>query len=320
MARRPTGESKAADFLPCTCCLGFFQKDNLWAHSKVCIGKDADTPPASISASQRMLSPYKETQDCAVNNIFIKMKTTAANPGLEDIARSDELIRDYCRSLLQRLGDDTEQRIKDKDNIRTKLRTIAKLLKALNQRTPRWQSLAHFISGPCFDLLVSTTKDLAAQADSPSIAIRLGFAIKQIALLKLSKAIKTGDPLMELEAKQFQCLFTAHWSNQVACVANRRQRLRRINRDIQVPLTSDLVAFTTWLSNELVAGIKRPPTATNVQLVCKLLMTRIIIFNKRRPAEVAEMKVGDVQRAAAMETNEEIIASLDASEQMLSKR
>ena len=90
------------------------------------------------------------------------MKTTAANPGLEDIARSDELIRDYCRSLLQRLGDDTEQRIKDKDNIRTKLRTIAKLFKALNQRTPRWQSLAHFISGPCFDLLVSTTKDLAA--------------------------------------------------------------------------------------------------------------------------------------------------------------
>ena len=129
------------------------------------------------------------------------MKTTAANPGLEEVAKSDPLIRDYCRSLLHRLGNDSEQQVKDKDNLRTKLRTVAKLLKTLNDDTTRWQSLAHFIIGPCFDQIISTTKDLAAQADSPSIAIHLGFAIKQLALLKLSNGIKKGDPLMELEAR-----------------------------------------------------------------------------------------------------------------------
>ena len=60
------------------------------------------------------------------------MPETQANLGVQNICQNDPLIREFARSILNRLGEEHEQRLKDIDNIRTKVRTLGRLLKELN--------------------------------------------------------------------------------------------------------------------------------------------------------------------------------------------
>lgn len=95
-----------------------------------------------------MLQPFmkcdREEPDCRLNELIINMKETKRNPGLKDLCLSDKLIREFGFSLLEKLGTTDEQRKNDCDNIRTKLRSVARLLKKLNEKK---------ICPPRFDML-----------------------------------------------------------------------------------------------------------------------------------------------------------------------
>ena len=86
--------------------------------------------------------------DEEVNELINYMKETALNPGLKDVAENDALILAFGKSLLGRLGTSEEQRRKDKDNIRTKVRTVARLLVKLNENSEVENlPLSDYISG-----------------------------------------------------------------------------------------------------------------------------------------------------------------------------
>ena len=82
-----------------------------------------------------MLSPFVKTlehHEAQIQNIFSGMPETQANLGVQNICQNDPLIREFARSILNRLGEEHEQRLKDIYNIRTKVRTLGRLLKELN--------------------------------------------------------------------------------------------------------------------------------------------------------------------------------------------
>ena len=329
--RRPLEAKKvsACEYLPCEFCHGFFHENQLWAHCKGCYGRiiGVDTPHNYVKNGRLMLSPFMMKDQKTIDELDMvldKMKETGKNPGIKEICCRDELIREFGHSLLAKLGTLAEQRRKDQDNLRTKMRSVGRLLKKLNDQKLTDQPLDSYITQKEFMNVVSMVKALSREADSPQLAITVGHYLKQIALLKASIALQREDARKKKEANDFQELYAAHWNSRVSSVACRTQRLRCINKTIDIPSTEDLVTMKEYLVKETTAGLKntKPTYAEYVKMTQKVT-ARIVLFNKRRIAEVDELKVADFRKRIkgdVVGSNREIIESLGISEKALLMR
>ena len=297
VGRRPGQDSKrqygAHEFMPCEYCLGFFLQYSLWHHVRTCPSKPTEKQPAAmfLRDARFLLSPFVKQlsrEDALAEKLFSGMKETKANPGIRPLCEKDPLIVEFAKSLLGRLGEEDEQRLKDMDTIRTKVRTIGRLLKYLTEKHETTQPLSKFICGQYFQPVIEAVKELSLESDSPQLALNLGIYINQLALLKISCGVMTGD-LQEQEAgRNFQWLYQAHWNNKVSCVAKRRQRLRLLNKPALVPLTSDLVTLKEFIMKQLKTGIKSEKAEW--KWIAQLLMVRILLFNKRRVRRLRNSK------------------------------
>ena len=329
--RRPKGAICASEYLPCEYCLGFFHQKQLWIHGKSCDFRtdtvDSCESKNYIRNGRIMLAPFlqrEETETDNLNQVIIKMKETTQNPGLKDICMEDELVREFGLSLLDKLGTAEEQRRKDEDNVRTKMRCVARLLKKLNEKKLAPQQLSNYITAKEFNVVVSAVKDLYRESDSPQLAITLGHYLKQICLLKASLAIQQEDDRKKREANNFLELFAAHWTSKVTSVANRTQRLRALNSKNEIPSTEDLVKLKNYVQEQIEIGKKnKAPTYEEYLKMIQLVIVRIAIFNKRRISEVDELAVTDYDsriRGNEVENNSEIVQSLEFSERTLLRR
>lgn len=329
LMRRPTDnhQHQPWDFIPCEFCLGFLHKESLSLHAKSCTAKPEHEQPA-VNYTRNgfaILAPFlpSNTNDAETKYEMVVegMKETSQNTGLKDICRSDTLIKEFGLSLLDRLGLVEEQRRKDTDNIRTKLRSVARLIKHLNNNKPNPKSLNEFITPGQFMNVVQAVKELSLNADSPSLSIALGNHIKHILLLKISLGIRSGDNNLKKEAVDFKELYEAHWNSKVSSIANRRKKLRALNKPIVVPATKDLVKFREFVISAIAEATKQPsPSYREWVELAQLTIARIVLFNKRRISEVEELKIDDFTKRSSCNENEDIMASLDVSERALVKR
>lgn len=329
--RRPKNSSiSACDYLPCEYCLAFVHEKMMWLHAKSCYYRpgSVDTDNNYVRNGRIMLAPFMQVRPEheieALDMVIMKMKETTQNPGLKNICCDDQLIREFGNSLLDKLGTEEEQRRKDQDNIRTKMRSVARLLQKLNENKLRSLPLSDFISGREFMNVVTAVKELSLEANSPNLALTLGHYVKQICLLKVSSGIMTEDMRKKEDANNFKELYAAHWNSKVSCVASRRMRLRCLNKKEEIPQTEDLVKLKEYLETGIKRGIKiSNPNYEQYVEFAQTVLARIVIFNKRRIAEVAELKVKDFEnRVKGGDTGQssEIVNSLGFSERTLLKR
>lgn len=312
--------SRPENYLPCTECKAWLFEKTLSIHSRSCpAGKSSD---ANLRRNSKMLlSPFitLDSDEAEIDDLIMKMKETSKYPGLKAICQGDNLIREFCRGLLHKLGTFDEQRRKDIDNVRTKVRAVGRLLIALNKKSGQDSHLESFISPKFFKLIVEVTKDLGKQL--PSFALTLGHYIKQLCQLKQSMALQNENDLAKKEAIDFDLLLNAHWNNYVSAVTLRRMKLRTLNKTIELPKTSDMVRLKDYLDSEITEGLERLTfTYQQWSELAQVLMIRILLFNKRRVSEVEEMKVSDIIQAQNSCDNEEILSQMDITEKTLASR
>ncbi|ESO97595.1 hypothetical protein LOTGIDRAFT_228230 [Lottia gigantea] len=323
--RRPDAKNSnnAIDYVPCEFCLAFIKDDSLWIHSKSCPFKPENSNRNFLRNGRIMLQSvlHSPETDGKLVDLFSKFKETAKNPGLKEICKNDELIRVFASNLLDRLGTEEEQRRKDKDNIRTKVRSVGRLLRKLNEKKFRDLPLNSYICGREFSTVVNTVKELSIECNSPNLALTLGHYLKQICLLKISLSIEKGDdPSLKQEASDFQQLYNAHWNCRVSAVVLRRLRLRQINKKIELPSTEDLVTLKSFLTTELNRGLPFKPLIEEWVKYAETLITRLVLFNKRRISEVEELTMVDFEKRLRGESANEELSRLDTAEKILAKR
>lgn len=332
VARRPTERENCSpnpqNYIPCEFCLAFIRFDCIESHVSRCSNKPITKQPEAnyLRNGCAMLAPFlideRSNEDKEVDELIENMKETAKNPGLIQICREDTLLREFAQSLLCRLGTIDEQRRKDKDNIRTKVRSVARLIVKLNEyENEENHPLSFFISPGQFRRTLLGVKMLCLESDSPNIAITLGNYLKQIFLIKISLAIEKGDEEMKKEGEEFERLYQTHWNNQVSAVANRRKRLRAINKTVPMPDTGDIMKLRDYLMKEITDAVKNEsPTKEEWLDLCAKLMVRIVTFNVRRVSEVEELKKDDFSSRPKDIKNDQIMQSLALTERALYKR
>ena len=155
-----------------------------------------------------------------------------------------------------------------------------------------WLPLSELVSPKRFRHVVAAVKELALETDSPNIALTLGHYLEQSFLVKISLGIERGDQYMIEQGQSFKALYETHWNNLVSAVANRRQKLRQINKNILIPSTSDLIKVKDFCIEQLklIMASSAQVDMQKWNKAADLLLVRITIFNKRQIAEVQEIK------------------------------
>lgn len=210
-------------------------------------------------------------------------------------------------------------RQKDINLIRTKARSIARLVIELEKETGLSQSLLRdYLKPRYFDAVANCVRRLG-ENESPQLALALGHYVKQLNLLKIGEAIKEGRNSTLMEAEQFARLMEASWSQTVASAMIKRQRMNKLQQEIKLPTADDISKLSRYIRIETEEAI----FSKNRERVKKLVLSGLILFNKRRPMEVEELTFSDYRRAKSKQSDDytkEIEDNLSVVEATVAKR
>lgn len=196
--------------------------------------------------------------------------------------------------------------------MRCKLRFLGRLLKELHRQTATTLLFDQLLKPEHFDAFRSAVLEI--RKENKQAAFTLGPYIRKLCLLNISDAIKLRDKGRRDDSKDFLDLFNAEWTETVSSSTIRMQQDSKLNKKVTLPLASDLDTLTKYIEKEM----KQEQSYTRLQ---KLVMTWLILFNKRRPAEVAGVKIDEYRLSFNNEEDrEEIFQNLSVEEKAVAAR
>ena len=182
-------------------------------------------------------------------------------------------------------------------------------------------------------LIHSVTKSLCgfcAQRqtyDNPSLAKSIGRSMKQCAVIVKGKGLEEWNTLKEERATKFVTLMELRWNVNVSHHAERTLRQKKRNTVQLLPLTEDIATFSKYLQNKatecmnkLETGCQGAMELTEIwRQLNAVLLTQVILFNRKRQGEVSRMTLTDYERRMEKGHSEDIVQCLSQHEQSLLK-
>ena len=174
------------------------------------------------------------------------------------------------------------------------MRILARLLKELyNSEGHDSKSLSDFLCPESFDEIVAATKKLCRltlgdspdelpYVKTPSLALKLGYVLKQCA--SLHRGHLRARDLTTLDALKFFIeLKESEWSTQISSIALKTLDDGKFKAPDDVPLTSDLILFPDHLLQKISSAIQSltlEVTLETWRMLCEATAARILIFSK----------------------------------------
>ena len=93
--------SSADDFLPCTDCLGFFHRKNLWRHMNVCPLRNGKAHGRKVTCESSLMMPAAASVSDGLKN---KGLSKMATDEVTILVRNDPLIIQFGERLYQKHG------------------------------------------------------------------------------------------------------------------------------------------------------------------------------------------------------------------------
>jgi hypothetical protein len=184
-----------------------------------------------------------------------------------------------------------------------RMRQLARLLIELRDHTQLPDAdLSSFLKPESFDIVVAAvlkvckyvqcSKTEPAKLKVPSLALKLGHAVRRCCILLVNKALREKNTAVESDAESFIRIFDSEWRFRVSTVALKTLTNEKRNKQDLIPLTEDLVKIKAYLESaitELSDRLCAEPNTKNYVNLVDCVVSRIILFNKRRGGEVARM-------------------------------
>ena len=155
-------------------------------------------------------------------------------------------------------------------------------------------------------------------AKNNQMGLTIGGYMKKLILLKTSSAIISEDGQLQNEAEKFRYLFDAHFTSQVSAVAGRKLRLKRLDRPEDLPEFTDMSILASHCKEEM----RKASGQNDTVRLSNVALAYLILYNKRRPFEVAELRRTTYIAEAykSIKDNHEILASLTYAERVMATR
>ncbi|KAJ8970856.1 hypothetical protein NQ317_015881 [Molorchus minor] len=282
--------SSPNEFLPCTHCLGFYRKKSLYRHTKKCNSQpelvNVRRQHAQSDGHTALLMLFKH-DELLKKELFPRMRADE----IAAIAKKDALICNYAYSYIKGR--------RSKGNIdlivRQNIRRLARLLQYAKKENNEINKLIYLLRPALFQTVVNGVNEIGKYNkdtdtyESPTVAINFGTLIKKccdLAYIQLLQKPNTGH---RKELKILKTLVESQWANEISAQAGANLNEKKWNKEELMPLTSDLKKLKDYLetvSNTI--WTKKNHVAYNT--LKEVVYCQIILINRRRPAEVAQLK------------------------------
>ncbi|XP_070210395.1 uncharacterized protein [Littorina saxatilis] len=324
---RPTDSERNTphSYVPCPDCYGYFRRSLMYRHA---------CPLAPDGQKVKGTSRVKKGESLlthAPNDRFSEFQSSFRAGSISLLARTDPLIETFAKAEFHKNGHDPDMH----NHIRSKVRTVAKLLLEMRTVVGSPLSLTDCISPDRYEALVDATKRLAGYDEikqefkTPSLAKNVGMYIKKCALIRQSDAMQRLNTVEEQKAVQLVKLIELTWNQRISHHALRTLRKRKRNSPSLMPVTSDIVLLSGNLEDKakrcadiLESDPESSHTLTeNWRDLNTVTLTQIMMFNRRRQGEVSKMKLTDYTQNTKTSHDEELVKhAFSPLEQALCKK
>jgi len=334
------------DHLPCDFCHKFLKKSSLWRHKRSCSEthkpkerqnpdndeQNPDDTPAFPATTQ--CSAVREGRTLLNSAVFIGEETCLTDlmnrmrdNSVKEVAIGDKLIRHYAVVRMQALGHKSDQKPGDIHRVSQAVRTLARMLQLAREIKGDCMSLDCLLTAANFDMVVLVARKMSIDKNIPALNVgkTVGLLVKRVALVKRGCALREGDRQRAKDAREFRTLYFSDWNYRVNSAAVKRINTLKRCTVQTIPLTDDLMQLRTFMLSkmkDLDKKLKVSPCSTDWVEMAKLTMSRLILFNKRRRAEVKDLKVNEYISRPDWHTDErdEMAMALSPTDRLLVKR
>ncbi len=327
VARR-SGVTSSQKYLPCEDCLKFFLKSSLSVHHNNCKARKYNNIPSDVGeknavrrSKHLLYGALYDMESEFLSSLLERMR----DDDVKMIVEEDELIRRYGCLKVESLGSKDDQKVKDIHRVSQGCRSLARLVLLARTKKPNI-TLNALIRPENFDLVVRVTKELAYEKENPALSLGryMGNLIGHIIMVKTGYSLRIGNDALCAEAEKFKKLLDSEWNARVNAYGTKRRNTIKRRNPILLPSTEDLITFNEYLTKGIqhIIGIAEESiTPGDWSDLSKLAMTRLIIFNKRRPHEVTNLEKVDYEDRSKWKTsNREMMMALTKSEKLLHDR
>ena len=119
----------------------------------------------------------------------------------------------------------------------------------------------------------------------------------------------SGDEELEKKCRAVAALYSLHWEGEVSHHALRTLEEARRNNPKILPLTEDVVKLTRYLQDEAKTkheDLQKSGPGIGIQKtwvkLAEILLSQVIVFNRKRPGEVSRMTMDDYSKCVSGET------------------
>ena len=167
-------------------------------------------------------------------------------------------------------------------------------------------------------------KDGQQTVGTPSLALKIGYALKKCVNVVVGKALRDDNQATEKDASNFRRLLETDWSYAISHHSLTTLNVRKFNKVDVLPLAEDLAKLRKYIDNVIstsVVSLKKHPNLDDWSLLAQATLSRLVIFNKRR-GEASTIRLDAYQARPdwRLANSSEIMKSLNKLERELSKR
>lgn len=160
---------------------------------------------------------------------------------------------------------------------------------------------------------------------TPSLALKIGHHLKKCVSIEIGICLrqkpceKTSLKLKTLQ--NFQTLLEMEWATKISSNALASLYNKKLNTTELLRITEDLLKLNNYLEENIKRIIDSNPDVIDWMDFASMVLSRLILFNKRRSGEAARMKLLDyLNRPESHIHSEELRKSLSEVEKTLSER
>ena len=338
VSRRPTRNFKSSDFGPCPKCYLWLTKINLPKHIEKCVAgnKDDVVKTAShLAADSDIIADRIPIKIGAEMKKHVLGRMRNDDAGIYHAVKGDALILMLGRFWWRRSkGHDLNRR----RYVSEKMRRAARLLLCVRGMLSEAShiSMWDLLRPRYFDTITEaafkiTTPDGQGSEDymkCPSAAIKVRHDLSRMCREKANHCAKKADEVedeftkkkyndMKTQAESFGKTVLDEWQYRVSILAETMLTERQLDKIDRLPDPDDLLLINRYLIEQCSHLDLSIDDVSDSQFFqnCKVVMTRLYIFNRRRPIEVAGILVNSyLARSTVSNVDDVLIGRLSKSE------
>lgn len=290
----PQHKEQAHKFTHCPYCFGLYRKRTMWHHFRNCKFNPQPNVTKPERQSVRILCALAHPVPSGLSDAYWTFLGEMNQDGVAWVLKTDNCLLEYGQRLFKTHG----KLISQRQYIRQKLRELCRLVLEARKVQPV-KTIKELIKPEKYSHVVAATRSLAGCNQTgnnyhPTLARKMGHSLNSLALFIISEALKSNDKQAVKDAEDFVTLYEEGWRVDIASEAPPQPDRAKWNIPQLLPFARDVQRLHRHLSQERQRCLERlqeKPSALNWKSLAKVTLVQVMLFNRRRTAELSQVQL-----------------------------